>query len=75
MAEVGELEPWFNPRTKRQEYRLVLPKQCRDGHALRYPNIHLTHRGCQCAGRQGHTVVICRTCSAEQLLPACLNEA
>lgn len=73
MAEPGELEPWYNRREKRWEQREVLPEVCRNGHPLRYPNVHLTWRGCLCRrDRGGHRVVICETCRDEQEVPSCL---
>ena len=45
--------PWWNKKTKRQEWQLLLPELSANGHRLKHPNVHLAHRGCQCRGRGG----------------------
>lgn len=75
MAQVGELEPWFNRKTNRQEWRLVLPAHCRNGHQLVPDVIHLTHRGCRCRDKGGHVVAMCMTCGDAQDVTECLEPA
>lgn len=76
MPDPGELVPWWNPKTRRREWREVHPETCRNGHQLVAGVIHLGWRGCLCReGRNGHRVVRCLTCYDVQLLPSCLIEA
>lgn len=74
MAEPGELEPWFNPRTKRKEWRLVLPERCANGHTLKAGTIHLSHVGCRCNNWAGHTIVTCLICDDRRLIPVCEHD-
>jgi hypothetical protein len=75
MPEPGDLVPYFNRKTGRQEWKILMPERCRNGHALVAGVIHLSWRGCLCrpGGIGGHTLVICCTCDDRQLVPPCLE--
>ena len=66
--------PFWNGKTGRQEWAMVLPERCANGHPLKDPHVHLSHRGCLCRpdGR-GHTLAICLVCHDESEFPPCQN--